>query len=67
MKTQLWDSDLVGTRWFHKETGVEHLVVQLAPDSLTLIVDIENGISVFHDEFGDEVVREELEKHYEQS
>jgi hypothetical protein len=36
-------SELIGTRWFHSETGIEHLVVFLAHDSLTLIVDIESG------------------------
>jgi hypothetical protein len=57
-------SELIGTRWFHSETGIEHLVVFLAHDSLTLIVDIESGQVVFMTEFGEEPILEELTKNY---
>lgn len=64
-KKWLSQSKIAGTVWFHKKTGVEHLVVLLAHDSLTMIVNVENGTVVFWDECGDELVLEELNKNYE--
>lgn len=59
-------SKLAGSRWFHKVTGVEHMVALLPHDYLTMIIDIENGKTVFWDEFGDAAILAELNLNYEQ-